>query len=465
MSTTRPYAALLFLLLPLLAFLALANRFPIQEPLLQTDSEGYLTFSSIRTGGYPFFLALLKPFVSDLSGYIPIQLALYGFACCAFAYVFWRAYGAILPALLAEIVLLGNPLANAFHFTITTESLFLTVSVLFFAASFSALHGRHITPLICASLLAGIAVTIRPTGLALLPALAVLPFMLRSDGLGRRCLFAAMPCLAVLALEATYYRAHNGPDRQSLLPIVLLAKGGMVSVPDADAIIAAAPETRRALDRALETDLAKVRQLIAESPNLPATCRLIDGYEPYIQYRFALTERATAQAAGGTQALKDAAIARMLTAPTSYMENVWQHWLCLWTLWAATGAEKQAFRVYLEQNQPIPYIPEILDQMRPGDTLPFTRLVIALLWMVAAGLAAAGGAAVYAALRGRFDAGLATAGLAGIVAHGALVMTAAMGVSIPRYTVGFWPALAIGAGMLVWFGLKRFYRPSSQPLY
>lgn len=455
MTTRRAAALLLLALLPVLFFF-LADLFPIKEDLLQPDAPSYLGFNAIRTGGYPFFLATLKPLVGDPSGYVPVQLALYALATFVFACVFWRTYDAFLPALLAEIALLGNPLVNAFHFTILTESLFLSVLILFLAAVFSALHRRHLSAIACASLLAGMALAIRPSALALLPALVLLPMLVRTDRWWRRCLVAALPCLAVLALEATYYHAKHGPVRQSLLPIHAMAKGGLLAVPDAQAIIATAPDWRRSLDQALETDLAKVRQLVADAPNLAATCRLIDGYETYIQYRFAADQRDAAQQIGGLRVMLDAGLARIAAAPGELARNVWQHWLCLWTVRGATAADKAEFRAYLERSQPVPYIPEILQEMRPGDSLPFIRVVVALLWLICATFALAGIVTIVSALTGYYNAAFATAGLTGLLLHAGILLTAMTGVSIPRYMFGFWPALVIGCGMLIWFVVLRF---------
>lgn len=450
MGRSRSELAALGLVFPPAAFFIFFLLHPLSEPLLQPDSNSYLIFSPFRTGGYPFFLSTLKSLAGEASGYVPIQLGLYAVAVLILGHVIWRHLDTLVAALLAEIALLFNPLVNAVHFTILTDSLFISTMVLFLAACLSALCSRGHAGLAIASLLAGIAVTIRPTGIALLPALAVLALiLLHRHGLWRVALAATLPCIVAMALEATYYHLHHD-KRESLLPIHIFARGGMVSLDNPAAIIARAPAERRVLDQALETDLAKVRALIAGAPNRAAVCRLIDGYEVYVQYRFMTSINADTPVLRSLQAQQDAGLARIIAAPLSYIAITFQHWRCLWTVWAASAEDKAAFRSYLEQNAPIPFIPEIIEELRPGDSLPFIRIAVIGMWCLATFTALAGLVALAAILWPGISRTMVLAGLAGLSVHAGFALTAASGVSIPRYAFDFWPALVIGGGLASW---------------
>jgi hypothetical protein len=237
------------LVVPVAVFLgAYAIHYP-DETLINPDSASYIEFTSIRTGGYPFFLAVLKPFIPDPGDYAGAQLVLYGLAVMAFGQQLLSTYRNPLLCFAGMSLLLANWEVNRLHFVIITESVFLSTSALFLAAALAHLRTGSWRSLATAAGLAGCAMAIRPTGVIFVAALALLlaagPNVSRQ--VWKRVTAAVLPLVAVLGAESVYYHAHHPGQRESLLPIQILGKAGMVEVDHPQELIGAAPAESKPL--------------------------------------------------------------------------------------------------------------------------------------------------------------------------------------------------------------------------
>ena len=442
------------LVFPVLVFLGVYAVYAPDVPLITPDSEGYLEFAPSRTGGYPFFLALLKPVVRDLHDYAIAQRSLYAIAILILCWQLLATTNSLIVALVAELALLGNrDLSlydiNKFHFTILTESIFLSTSALLLACAMAYLRTGTGGRLSLASALAGYATAIRPTGLAFFPALVVLaaaaPGRLR---LWSRMVIIALCFAGVLALESVYYRAHHPGPRTSMLPVQMLGKAGMIDVPDAAQLISSAPQPARPLQQALETSLAPVRKLISEAPNLPARCWLLVHYETFVEYRFALPERAALVAASGNEGLLEAAFARLRSGLRDYLRVTGDHLACLWSSAMISDKEATMLAAYLASHRPLPF-EEALPEFR-ATSLPALALRRAMMEGVGIVLLMASLGLIAMLVRRRTpNRELTLAGFCGVTVHAGVVLTALTGVGIARYTEGLWVPIAIGTGMSV----------------
>jgi len=452
------------LVLPSALFLVLYAFHAPDAVLIHPDSEGYLTFSGGRSGGYPAFLALLKPFTRDVADYAVAQRLLYSLAVLVLGYELLRSFGSLAIALVAEVALLFNPEVNRYHFSILTESLYLSTSALFLAAALAYLRTGRLRSFAIASALAAYAAIVRPTGLVLLPLLAIL--LLAGPHLPWRqiwkfILVAVGPVIVILSLESIYYREHHAGPRVSLAPIHLLAKAGMVEAANPETIISAAHPDTRPLQRALEVSLAPVRSLIAEAPNQGARCKLILNYEVFVQYQFAPEERAIATARGSPKLLIDVALARLQNAVGGYIRLTSDHLQCLWSLGAATKQEQAEFAAYLESRRPLPFEKTILAALAGSRSPPVATAVLIVMYSIAVFLLTAGIVLIGVLIRRRRPSlELAAAGFTGLIVHGSLLFTALTGVGVPRYVLGLWVPIAIGVGMsALWIiGSLGFWR-------
>jgi hypothetical protein len=435
------------LLLPPAIFLVVYGAYTPDQPLINPDSESYLSFDSLRTGGYPFFLSLLKPIIRDLGDYAIAQRWLYAASVLVLGLELLRYLDRLMVAVLAEIVLLANPEVDRYHFAIFTESLFLSMSALFVAAALAHLRAGGVVSLATAAVLAGYLVAIRPTGLAFLPALALLVFVrpgARRRGLWRALAATLVPIAAVIALESVFYAAHHSDPRQSLAPAHLFAKAAMLEPPATAMPGARASEP---FQQALAS-FAPVRRLVAEAPDRPARCLLGVNYESYAQYELALEERNRMMPREVPKALMGIALERLGQDIGGYIRLSADHLICLWTLGAAGVTDASALRAYIDARRPLPFEAATLEGLMAARALPFPVLVRSAMLGIGALLAASGLALLVTMVRGRDPAALlAAGGLCGIVVHAALVLTALTALGIPRYVLGLWVPLATGAGL------------------
>jgi hypothetical protein len=445
------------LLLPPALFLLLYAMHSPDVSLIQPDSHGYLTFSGGRSGGYPAFLALLKPLTRDVADYALAQRMLYACAVLVLAHELMRSFGNLAIVFIAELGLLLNPEVNRYHYSILSESLFLSISALFLAAALAYLRTGRLSTFAVASVVAAYAATVRPVGLVLVAALVLLVITgprKRRPQLSGLALVIALPTATILPLENHLYKARNPGPRVTLLPFHLIAKAGMVEAFDAHAIILAAPQKTKPLQRALENTLAPVRQLIAEAPNRAARCQLILNYEVVLQYEFSLGERALLTEGGTLNPLIAVAVARLKHALSDYLRLSIDHLRCAWSLGAATNEQQTELSRYLESHRPLPFEKPMLALLSGTRAPPLPTLVLLVMSIIAALLLASSVALLFVVMRLQQPSlELALAGTAALIVHGALLLVAVTSVGAPRYLLGLWVPLAIGTGMSVlWIG-------------
>ncbi len=441
---------------PVAIFLAVYSIYwPPDVPLIGPDSESYLDFSAIRSGGYPFFLDVIKLFISDESHYVIVQYVLYGLSVLVFAWQLFKTERNFLFCSIVEVGLLANWEVNRYHFSIITESLFMSVSVCFLAAALANLRTGSLRSLAAASGAAAVCLTVRLTGLAFIAALLILVFAApRASSLVRWLIFAILPIVIVLGAENVYHSAYHPGPRQTQLYTQLIGKAGMISISHPEQAIDAASPTDKPLQQALEYQLAPVRKLLADAPNLATRCRLEVWYELFVEFEFAPNERAAVEAADGREGLTRAALARLRLGVPDYLRLTGDHLFCLWTVWATENSEKAALAAYLDAHKPLPFADRVLPPMEKSRTPPFPLIVRGTAAAIAT-LLAVGSILLFVGLCRRRPLSLALklGGICGVIVHSGLILSALGSVGIPRYTIGLWPPLEVGTLFLaLWAG-------------
>lgn len=431
---------------PVVIFLIVYSIYwPPDVPLIGPDSPSYLEFAPTRNGGYPFFLATLKPIILDTANYVIAQYVFYGLAVLVFAWQLVRADRNLLFCLAVEIGLLANWEVNRYHFSIISESPFLSISVLFLAAVLAYLRTGSRSSLAAASGLAAIAYTIRPTGVVFI---AVLPILAaaapRASSFVSRSVRIILPLVIILSAERLYYRTYHSGPRESLLSTQLLGKAGMIGVANPGPLIDAAPPDTKPLQQALELQLARVRQLTANVPSIAARCRLEIWYEIFVEHDFAPAERNKA-AAAADEGLVRAELARVRVGLPDYLRLSADHWFCMWTLWATDKSERTALTTYIAAHKPLPFEDAVLPPLDKSRMPPLAIFVRAGMLSIAACLALAGLLLILSLCRGRLPTlELRLSGLCGMITHAGLIMSALLSVGLPRYTIGLWPPMEVG---------------------
>lgn len=441
------------LLLAVAGFLLAYSFYTPHQPLTSPDSQSYLDFSPERSGGYPLFLSMLRAAGFPLAKIPVAQLVLYALSVLLFCLALLRCLGRPPLIWLCAVTLLFNFEVNRYHFSILSESLFLSVSALFLAAAVGYLRLGSLASLAAASTFVGILIAIRPVGLAFIPAFVVLAFCVarpERQSLLKIFLAGLLPLVAVAGLEWGYYRAHHSAPRQSLAPIHILAKAGLADAPGASSAVATAPAAVRPLMEALESTLAPVRALIAGAPSEAARCQLLANYEVFVQYQFAPELRQLATAVQGDRALASIGAERLKYGIVGYLRGGLDHLFCMWTLGALTEQERMSLQVYLQAHRPLPFEDQVIPAMS-NIRLPPAALLVRWTMLGIAALLAAAALTLVAVLshRGKPSATLAIAGLCGMTVHATLLLTALTGVGIPRYVLALWIPLALSTVLSV----------------
>jgi hypothetical protein len=444
---------LILIAAPIIVFLGYYTFYPPNTPLINPDSDGYLRFSAYRTGGYPFFLDLLKPIIRDVSDYALAQRVLFASAVFVLAFQVLRSFGSLLLTAFVEFMLLGIPQVNAYHFQIFTESLFLSTSAFFLAATLSHLRSGSWPSLAIASALSGYAITIRPVGLAFVPAVAGLLLLAPRSSLSKTIwvrLFAAVaPLLFVLLFENLFYHARHPGPRESLLATQMFGKAGMIDVNNPSELIGSSPAVTKPLQIDLELNLAPVRHLISGTPNLPARCWLLQNYETFVGYRFAIEERAALASTPNGQTLGEIAWSRLRHGGPDYIRLSFDHWRCLWTLSSFYFDELDALNSYVDNRRPLPLAQALPDTPLFSNS-PASRITLFIrrAGMIAGGLLLAFsiGTLLVQLIRRREPSQIVTvSALCGVVVHGGFVLSALGSVGIPRYAIGLWVPFVLGS--------------------
>ena len=129
------------------------------SPILEPDSETYLTFHPVRTAGYPLFLKVFGP-----ENAIYLQPCVYAGALAFLGLMAYRSGLGWLPTFALMILAMNNRTINAYHAEIMTESLFMSLLVVYLALVIRYCRRPDGRWAAAASLMAGLVTTVKPSG-------------------------------------------------------------------------------------------------------------------------------------------------------------------------------------------------------------------------------------------------------------------------------------------------------------
>lgn len=415
-------------------------------PLTTADSAGYVDFLPIRTAGYPVFLRVFGEFA------VVAQILIFGI--CAF--VLSRTVEGVTNRWIAGAVLLAlfiNPELDKLHYSILTESLFVSLDLLTLAAAIGAVAGRRTLWQTGVSI--GLAATIRPAAVALL-AIPLLIGLLRRDWRG---LSLALTIFVTLAGGERVYAYHvHGDQLTSLAPRHLFAKAALIDAPPSALPSRSPLETR--LTDALERDYAPVRPLIWSAPSAIKTSLIAD-YEVCIQW--------ACQAALGIgqyspptidQAMKRVAIDRIRKNPAGYFKLAWHEYLGLWSIGARTHpALAPAYDKFMLDHRPVPIEAQFrmtgaLDPTLPRRSALLARPAFQILgWLTAI-------VTLVSLFLCRRRVLFQIAAMAAVSVQTSFAFVALTAVGYGRYTMSMWPNIVVALAFAM-VGTVQWRRASS----
>jgi len=428
-------------------------------PVTTPDSFHYLNATPIVPLGYPFFLKL-----AGAGGVVVVQpllfaaaLALLGSEIVKLTRNTWLAAATVAGSMLL-------PQIREFHASILSESLFLSLLVVFlaFAVRFAYHPTWHLMVLIATA--AGLSATVRRTGFAFLPVMLAMVLMQRHRLRGSQpALFlvaALAPFLAIIGAEQAAAPLVHAGSSSSLMGRHMFAKAALIDAPVAPAAV---DPVRAALDRHLQTDYAPVRALLASAP---AEIRgvLTIYYETCLQGGCVDRSRALmpdANEAEQTETLGSAGNARIGRAPLAFARLLAMNYQSLWTVDRLRHPDRApALNAFLASHRPMPF-ERLAFSLEPDQTLAFQaaprvrymQIAIGAIAIWTAGLALVG--VLVALTSARLPPMLAVASTAALAAHGGLLLTAALAAGFSRFTIGLWPAIVTASLFGLWSLLPR----------
>ena len=179
--------------------------------MMDPDSPSYLSWSAIRTPGYPAFLSVVRIFDPEL-GHLPyFQMALLVAAGAFLAQAAARLGGPWWIWLLMGAGILGNPFIWRYAWQIWADSLFITLVMVFLGCIAMALRRRPagLSWLFAASVILGAAILVRPVGYALLgvaPLIGLVWHGRRWAAVGA----ATLPAIAMLLAVSSWNLVNKG---------------------------------------------------------------------------------------------------------------------------------------------------------------------------------------------------------------------------------------------------------------
>jgi hypothetical protein len=451
-------------------------------PITTPDSFHYLNMTPIVPLGYPFFLKL-----TGARGAIIVQPLIFS---AALAFLGREIVRATRSTWLAAGVVLGSmivPQIRGYHASILSESLFLSLLVIFLALAVRFLHQPTWRLMVVVAITVGAAATVRRTGFAFVPVMLVMVLLAdfakasanKSSGwaaksrLAHAPLFlvaAVAPFVVMVAAEQVLAPIVHDGAASSLLGRHMFAKAALIeAAPELSdpAAFKAEDPVRRALDKQLEHAFAPIRAMLAAAPgNIRGVLTIY--YETCLQGGCADQARAATSEtneARQTEVMGAAGLARIRRAPLNFLQLTWRHYASLWTYdrlrHPQTAADLNAF---LATHRPLPY-EELAMSLGPDRSLEFSgsqsvryaQYALFAIASVTGVLALTGCLAAIASFK--LPPAFGAACVAALTVHAGLILTALLAAGFTRFLLGLWPAvvtaLAFGGFALAKLKIKN----------
>jgi hypothetical protein len=434
-------------------------------PITTPDSFHYLNMTPIVPLGYPFFLKL-----AGARGAIIAQPIIFS---AALAFLGSEIIRATRNRWLAAAVVLGSmivPQIRGYHASILSESLFLSLLVIFMALAVRFMHHPTWRLMVFVAITVGAAATVRRTGFAFVPVMLAMVLLVRRHLSGAPRLrpvvplflvAAVAPFAVIVATEQVFAPIVHDGAASSLLGRHLFAKAALIdAAPELSdpAAFEAEDPVRRALDDQLEHAFAPIRTMLAAAPdNVRGVLTIY--YETCLQGGCADQARAAtgeANEARQTEVMGAAGQARIRRAPLNFLQLTWRHYASLWTYdrlrHPQTAADLNAF---LATHRPLPY-EELAMSLGPDRTLEFTgsqnvryaQYALSAIAIATGALALAGCLAAIASFK--LPPAFGAACMAALTVHAGLILTALLAAGFTRFLLGLWPALVVALGLAAW---------------
>ena len=444
--------------LPFLAFL-FWFYFSSEEYFLYPDSPGYLSFSPYRTAGYPLFLMIFQKLDISLHAVSLVQLTLYNIAV---SFVMYSMRQASMPKFLVVLAFIGlalNPYLTQLHFSILTDSLFVTLILMIIASLILFLNNKDSIYLLSLGIFIGLTIAIRPSAYSLAPflVLVIVVGCLYQRRINIKYFLAGfLPLLFLIFGEIFIYHSFHqqAVGRNTMLSIHLFGKGAMLQ-PDKVSFSGPMKKELKKLDIKVDRAMKPVRSLIENAPNKEIANYLQRHYEVFAQYQLLSKERSLlAQSAGvhNEELLTAWGLSRIKNDISGYLSLTFNHYQSLWLIDSKRyPPNAKKLDQYLQQSRPLPYESKpsnYIEHSQPNNIAYLIRFIMIFLFLLTT-------------LSSLFllkkiccmqlpSYPIILSGLLSLAIHGNFLLTALIGVGMKRYALDMWPMLVIAAISIIW---------------
>ena len=425
-------------------------------PITTPDSIRYLDMWPNYPMGYQLFLQL-----TGADGAIVAQPIIFS---AALAFLGHEIIRATRTTWLAVAIIMGSmvvPQIREFHASILSESLFLSLQVIFLALAVRFMHQPTWRLMVFAAIAAGMSAMVRRTGFSFVPVMLVMALLANARN-PLLIVAAVAPFAVIVGIERAVAPVIYAGEASSLTGRHLFAKAALIDAPVAPAAKATAgrPDdvVRLALDDQLENAYAPIRQMLASAPpHVRAVLTIY--YETCLQGGCADEARAATHElneARQTAVMGAAGLARIRRAPMSFLKLTWLHYRSLWTFNRLRHPDTSAaLNAFLSTHRPLPY-EELAMSLGPDRTVEFSgsqnvryaQYALSAVAIVTGVLALAGCLAALAPFK--LPPPFGAACVAALTLHTGLVLTALLAAGFTRFLLGLWPALVVSMAMGVW---------------
>jgi hypothetical protein len=425
---------------------------------LAGESPCYLTWCPKNPAVYPAFVRVL-----GRSHLLPVQLALFA---AAISWIGWRLlhqFGAIVSTAVV-LGLIVNPYVWQLQGSVMSESLTTPLLILVIGCSLAWLDGRGRAYLMVAFFASALSVTARPSALmtVVIP-LAALWLGRRADKNGTSkallTLMGFLLCLVPVGLERLTTHLVLGDRQSSVLGRLAIGKASVIDAPAIDRSGMSPLEVRVAT--MMEQQYAPLRDTIRPLSG-PVRDLVRLNYEVCIQ--FSCTDDALRDVRVPRPVLDRALVrvgfARLRQNPIGYLKLAVGEYRGLWSLHPRKDPSVASqYNTLLQRTGPLPFWSSLGTESQfvpKSDQKSYYRYDRMVMWLIGWAAVLLLIALAVSWLRG--DRGPSVVGplatLMGLEAI--LVFIALVGVGIPRYSLGLWPAIILGLGLGAFHYMDRF---------
>ena len=442
------------LFLAVLALLTFVSSLllPSTTRLLHPDSSGYIDFFEFRTSFYPVFLDIFSYFGLSIEQIPIVQVLIFSLSL----YYLLRSLSNMcikkISIFLYVVALVGNIWFISLHKAILTESLYISLNIIAVSSLINFLFNGHIKHLFLFSLTIGLAMGVRPSGVALV---ALMPIILLSAYIRFKkfnwswiAVLIVPLFLTQIAERGLHYKYHGKINRTSIMDPIIFGKGAMIE----GSFQYSGPYKNILEEYSSEVDLEfrEVRSFIEKIPFFWLKNQSLPNYELYAQFQLLRNRHdfyAEKASVSKHEIMRELGKQRIYNGIDQLIKNSLYYYAGSWGLRVTTFPYfvKEYNEWALEQskipkNTAIPYLP------LKGELESSIVSMIAFPGLLLAGVISGLIGIIFLImllLRREIPLYFMLSGILSVSVHGMLFFYSFVNIATPRYTIAQFPILLL----------------------